>query len=135
MRGAGKPRPGVPVLPVTLLRARVEAALSGMSLRRAAREIGLSPNALKNFVAGATPRNATRMRLERWLATRPPAPGTSVADFVRLVGHVAGGLPLRDADALGREVSKLLFEAYERRRLPPPRWVRELAQHYRAEAR
>lgn len=135
MTGAGRSRPGVPVLPVTLLRARVEAALSQVSLRQAARELGLSPNALKNFVAGAKPRTGTRLRLERWLATRPPAPGTSVADFVRLVGQVAGGLPSREADALGREVSKLLFDAYQRRRLPPPRWVRELAQHYRADPR
>ncbi|MBI2537683.1 MAG: hypothetical protein HYW06_12135 [Gemmatimonadetes bacterium] len=125
---------GAPVLPVAVLRARIEAELGRVSLRRAAREIGLSPNALRNFVAGAEPRIGTRVSLERWLATRPAAAGTTVEDFLRLMGQVTRGLPVRDAKVLGREVSRLLVDTYERRKLPPPRWVRELTHHYRIES-
>jgi hypothetical protein len=120
---------------VPLLRAQVERELAVVSLRRAAREIGISPNALRNFVRGADPRSSTRHRLERWLASRPgPSRGPSVAAFVRLLERVTPDLPPTDATGLGRDVSRLLVDAYRRRRLPAPRWVRELARHYGAGA-
>src|SRR2546430_8574791 len=45
--------------------------------RRAAREMSISPNGLRNFLNGSAPRSATRAKLERWLAdqgrtSRPP---------------------------------------------------------------
>lgn len=124
-------RPGSAALPIPLLRVAVERELATVSLRRAAREIGLSPNAVRNFVRGARPRTTTRHRLERWLASRPAArSGPSLSTFVRLLGEVTPGLPPRETAALGREVSQLLLEAYRRRHLPPPRWVREVARHY-----
>lgn len=124
-------RPGAVALPVPLLRAAVERELGAVSLRQAAREAGMSPNALRNFVRGARPRAITRSRLERWLATRPTeAPGPSLAAFVRLLGGVTPDLPPRDAATLGREVSQLLLDAYQRRHMPTPRWVREVARHY-----
>jgi hypothetical protein len=109
----------------------VERALADISLRRAAREIGLSPNALKNFLNGAVPRRTTRARLERWLQTGPAgAQGPGVRQFVRLIGQVSPDLPSREAATLGREMSRLILDAYQRQRIPPPRWVRELLQHY-----
>jgi hypothetical protein len=107
-----------------MLRVAVERELAVVSLRRAAVEIGLSPNALRNFVRGAEPRATTRLRLERWVAGRPAAaPGPSLSAFVRLLEEVTPDLPPRDASALGRDVSQLLVELYRRRHLRPPRWV------------
>lgn len=104
-----------------------------MSLRQAARETGMSPNALRNFVRGAHPRATTRSRLERWLASRPAAAGgPSLSAFVRLLEDVTPDLPPKDAAALGREMTRLLLDAYDRRHVPPPRWVREVARHYRS---
>jgi len=118
-------------LPVLVLRAAVERELASISLRQAAREIGLSPNALRNFVRGAHPRATTRQRLERWLASRgAPGRGPSLSRFLRLIEQVTPDLPPREAQALGREMSQLLVDAYQRQRLPPPRWVSELARHY-----
>ncbi len=130
------PRP--PTLPATLLRDAVARALATTSLRQAAREIGLSPNALRNFLAGAAPRMNTRARLERWLASRRAAAtdrAPTVGRLVQLIGELARELSPAQASQLGRETAQFLLDAYHARQLPPPRWVRELAGHYRASPR
>jgi ADP-ribose pyrophosphatase YjhB (NUDIX family) len=126
------PRP--PTLPATLLRDAVGRALATTSLRQAAREIGLSPNALRNFLAGAEPRIRTRARIERWLAARRVEEGRapSVGNLVQLIGELSRELSPAQSAALGRETAHFLLEAYQARRVAPPRWVRELARHYKA---
>ena len=125
--------PRVPTLPVPLLRDAVAREVARRSLRQASREIGISPNGLRNFLNGAAPRSSTRGKIERWVAARgttgrPP----TVGHLVRLLGEIGTDLPPRQASALGRGVAELLVAAYESRRMPPPRWVRELAGHYGA---
>ena len=123
---------GVAALPVPVLRDAVERELAWVSLRQAAAEIGISPNALRNFVRGATPRLTTRVRLGRWLAGRaPPEESASVSTIVRLLGEVSPDLSPRETAAIGRDLAESILSAYQRRRLPPPRWVRELARQYR----
>ena len=125
--------PRLPTLPATLLRDAVARQLATLSLRQAASEIGLSPNALRNFLAGAEPRATTRAKLERWLATRrTDEKGPRIGDLVRLIGELAGELSPAQASALGRETARFLLDAYQVRRMTPPRWVRELASHYHA---
>lgn len=122
-----------PALPVFLLRDAVARQVATGSLRQAASQIGLSPNALRNFLKGAAPRMATRSKLERWLATHRTAEhGPSVGGLVRLLGELGAELSPAQTAQLGRETARFLLDAYEARRLPPPRWVRELAAHYRA---
>ena len=106
-----------------------------LSLRRAAREISVSPNGLRNFLNGSAPRSATRGKLERWLAaqsraSRPP----TVGQLVRLLTELAADLSPQQASELGRDIAALLAQAYETRRLSPPRWVQELLRHYRSPA-
>jgi len=140
MKGAAGPsrhlrphRP--PTLPATLLRDAVARATATISLRQAAREIGLSPNALRNFLAGAEPRVTTRARLEHWLAAQRVTTADrspTVGQLVRLIGDLAGDLSPTQAAALGRETASFLLDAYQTRHIVPPRWVRELASHYHA---
>jgi hypothetical protein len=112
--------PAVPTVPTALLRAQLEHELGTVSLRQAAREIGLSPNAIKNFLAGAEPRRTTRVKLERWLASRPQSTRTpGLAQFVRLLQQISSDLPERDTRHLGRELSRLLLDTYRRNHLPP----------------
>lgn len=121
-----------PTLPVFLLRDAVARQLATISLRQAAREIGLSPNALRNFVGGAEPRVSTRAKLERWVAARRATDRRpSVGRLVQLLGELGVELSPAQTAQLGRETARFLLSAYEARRLPPPRWVRELATHYR----
>ena len=121
-----------PTLPVFLLRNAVARQMAAISLRQAAHEIGLSPNALRNFLAGANPRASTRAKLERWLAAhRASDQEPSVGRLVRLLGELGTDLSASQTAALGRETTRFLLGAYESRRLAPPRWVRELANYYR----
>src|SRR2546426_12332044 len=50
----------VPTLPVPLLRDGLARQTAQFSLRRVAREVGLSPNGLRDFLRGATPRRKSR---------------------------------------------------------------------------
>jgi len=122
----------MPTLPVPLLRDGLAREAAQFSLRRLARETGLSPNGLRDFLRGSSPHSATRTKLERWLAahgtvTRPP----NVGQFVRLVNELAVDFSPEQTARLGRAVAAGLVESYETRRLTPPRWVRELVRHYR----
>src|SRR5712691_10166842 len=124
-------RRSVPTLPVPLLRDAVAREIARLSLRRAAREISISPNGLRNFLNGSAPRSATRAKLERWLAgqqrvTRPP----NVGQLIRLLGELSGDLSPQQTAHLGRNIAGLLAGAYEAGRLGPPRWVQELLRHY-----
>src|SRR6266704_3486579 len=81
---------------------------------------------------GASPRSATRVKLERWLAargkvTRPP----NVGQFVRLLNGLSVDLSPGQTLELGRALAELLVQSYEVRRLSPPRWVQDLLRHYR----
>ena len=126
-------RRGVPTIPVPLLRDAVEKEIAELSLRSAAKQIAISPNGLRNFINGSVPRSATRAKLERWLASldhrtvRPP----TVGHLVRLLSELSGDLSPQQTAFLGRNISALLSDAYEARRLSPPAWVQDLLRHYR----
>ena len=125
-------RPTVPTLPIPLLRDGMAREAARYSLRRVAKEVGMSPNGLRDFLLGATPRSATRAKLESWLAaqgqiTRPP----NVGQFIRLLNHLAVDLSPAQKTQFGRSIGQLLVESYEVRRLSPPRWVQSLLRHYR----
>jgi hypothetical protein len=127
-------RRGIPTIPVPLLRDAVAREIVELSLRGAARQIGISPNGLRNFMTGSMPRGATRAKLERWLASldHRSVPPPTVGHLVRLLTDLSGDLSPQQTVLLGRNISALLAEAYEARRLAPPRWVQELLRHYRS---
>jgi hypothetical protein len=52
-------------------RAALREYLDFNSLRQAAREVGLSPTGLSNFVNGAEPYVPTIRKLRAWMASRP----------------------------------------------------------------
>ena len=63
-------------IPVASLRAEIGLAIESTSLRSVAREVGMSPMGLRNFVAGTTPYPPTWRRLNDWyLRSRRADPG------------------------------------------------------------
>lgn len=126
-------RRGVPTLPVPLLREAIVRETARISLRRAAREIAISPNGLRNFLNGSAPRTATRAKLEGWLASQDHrgASPPNVGHLVRLLSELSGDLAPQQTVSLGRNIASLLAEAYQARGLQPPHWAQELLRHYR----
>ncbi len=126
-------RRGVPTIPVAVLRDAVALAITELSLRGAAKQMGISPNGLRNFINGSAPRSATRAKLERWLASldHRTVPPPTVGHLVRLLTDLSGDLSPQQTVLLGRSISAVLADAYEARRLSPPRWVQDLLRHYR----
>jgi len=126
-------RRGVPTIPVPVLRDAVTLAITELSLRGAAEQMGISPNGLRNFINGSAPRSATRAKLERWLASldHRTVPPPTVGHLVRLLTDLSGDLSPQQTVLLGRSISAVLADAYEARRLSPPRWVQDLLRHYR----
>src|SRR5213593_628444 len=124
---------GVPTIPVPVLRDAVERQITDLSLRGAAKRIGVSPNGLRNFIGGSFPRSVTRAKLERWLASldHRSVPPPTVGHLVRLLTELSGDLSPQQTVLLGRSISAVLADAYEARRLSPPRWVQDLLRHYR----
>jgi hypothetical protein len=124
-------RPSLPALPVPLLRDAIARETARHSLRRIARETAMSPNGLRDFLQGATPRDPTRAKLEQWLAgrgrvTRPP----NIGQFVRLLNELSSDLSARQVIQMGQQVVELLVESYEARRLAAPPWVHDLRRQY-----
>src|SRR6266704_1270049 len=122
----------VPTPPAPLVSDWVGRGGARVGVRRAGREVGMSPNGVRDFLQGAIPRSASRVKLERWLAargkvTRPP----NVGQFVRLLNELSVDLSPGQTLELGRALAELLVQSYEVRRLSPPRWVRDLLRHYR----
>lgn len=127
--GVNRARPSAPSLPVPVLRDAVAREAARVSLRQAAREVGTSPNGLRNFLNGAAPRVLTRVKLEEWLARRTtPSRPPAVGQLVRLVHAMATDLTPPQAIDFARKIAAALEAAYEERRLAPPKWVRELAR-------
>src|SRR5438093_12402443 len=116
-------RRGVPTLPVPLLRDAIAREAARLSLRRAAREVTVSPNGLRNFINGSAPRSATRAKLERWLAdrdrvTRPPNAGQLPARLNELTVDLSP----HQTTHLVRDIYALLSQVYESRNWSTPRW-------------
>jgi hypothetical protein len=124
-------RRSVATLPVPLLRDVIARESARLSLRRAAREIALSPNGLRNFLKGSTPHTSTRVKLERWLAAQGRTTPPNVGHLLRLLNELAADLSPGQVVEFGRDIAELLARAYEARRLGAPRWLQELLRHYR----
>lgn len=116
------------------IRRDVRAAVTTTSLRRAAREIGVSHTGLRGFLAGATPHRHTRVRLERWLARRTAGVRESGAAYtgdaessfelaVPLVRHIAEALDPRLAPLAEARFADVVRGLYRDAGHQPPSWL------------
>ena len=76
---------------VAELRSAVAQGVSSTSLREVARQVGMSPTGLRNFLDGSEPYSTTRQKLERWFVRGEggevgEVPGTCQEEvFIRLM--------------------------------------------------
>jgi len=111
--------------PLARLREAVGAEVASRSLRHAARQVGMSPSGLSNFLDGTPPNGATSRKLERWLAVRavPPGPhsaGSALA-VLRVLTHELH--PRRQPEARSRLLA-VLERAYSAAGVHPA-WLDE----------
>ncbi|MGQ0560631.1 MAG: hypothetical protein ACT443_02005 [Gemmatimonadota bacterium] len=109
------------------LRDVVAARVEAESLRRVARQVGMSPSGLQKFLDGASPYSATRQRLERWYVRETATYRAAVSEDSALA---ALAILIRDLPASERPhaLSILLTaieDAYREQKRRPP-WLRAL---------
>ncbi|HYW06376.1 MAG TPA: hypothetical protein VE913_05435 [Longimicrobium sp.] len=95
--------------PLARLREAVGRQVALRSLRLAARQVGMSPSGLSNFLDGTPPTGATSRKLEAWLAAcAPPAHAHSAESALAVLRVLTHELhPRRQAEALVRLLSVL----------------------------
>jgi hypothetical protein len=116
--------------PLETLRAAAQAHVDASSLRRTAREIGMSPTGLRGFLEGAAPYHKTERKLRQWFlrlrggseAPEPPTTETAAAALATLVQHLA---PEHRAPAAARVV-ELLRRRSRDTGAAVPEWIERL---------
>jgi hypothetical protein len=111
---------------VEAIREAVRLAVAETSLRAVARQVGLSPMGLHNFLAGRNPYTATLRKLTLWYAehgTRHGAPEHTV--------HAALEVLLEGLPEKGRERGKaallgVIERMHREARTRPPTWLTAL---------
>lgn len=119
---------GEPGVPVVRLREAVAERADATSLRRVAREIGVSPSGLHYFLGGGSPYSPTRRKLEQWYVREasPRYEGLS-ADAVRgLLSAMVQDLPPSARQAAMAEILADIATAYRDRDVTPPGWLTSL---------
>jgi hypothetical protein len=115
-------------LPLAKIREALALEVETGSLRRTARNVGMSPTGLRKFLEGTDPYLKTRRKLERWYVRERLTYGSQVTAVVaqnalRLL--VQDLPPNRRANAVGRLLAGL-EEEYTRARDESPEWLAEL---------
>lgn len=110
------------------LRDAVARGVETESLRRIAREIGMSPSGLQKFLDGARPYDPTRRKLERWYV-KEAARGYPEA-LTPEAARAAIDLLLRDLPAGRRARARAAFVTLLRNLygVDPPDWLEESAR-------
>ncbi len=106
---------------IDTLRKAASWSVAGASLRRVARDVGMSPTGLQNFLDGSSPYSATRKKLERWYVRsgHDPDHHAALAALEVLVQHLP---PAERTQAVRRLVGVVAKGKTGR----PPSWVKLL---------
>ncbi|HEX8432585.1 MAG TPA: hypothetical protein VF625_14945 [Longimicrobium sp.] len=95
--------------PLARLREALGREVDSRSLRITARQVGMSPSGLSNFLDGTPPTGSTSRKLEAWLAScAPPARAHSADTALAVLRVLTRELhPRRQAEAVVRLLSVL----------------------------
>lgn len=118
----------------THLREVVRELVAESSLRKVAREIGISPPGLRGFLKGTSPMTTTLEKLRAWHFKGAGVDAMPV-ETVRSALHVlVGGLPQPERSAVAREILGMIGEAHREEGNARPAWLVQLHEEY-ADAR
>ena len=114
------------------LRDTASSRVEGSSLRRVAREIGMSPTGLKKFLLGTAPYSPTLRRLRKWYLQYGGTHAGVVGE--EEVGHALAvltqDLPPGPRRLTTDAVLDSLAQGYDASGRERPQWVSELRKQY-----
>jgi hypothetical protein len=115
-------------IPVNVLREAVRAYVAEVTLRPAAKEIGMSSSGLHTFLQGTSPHSVTVRKLTTWYLRRV-AEGV-VSPTTELLSAALGLLlqpfPSSRQAAIRKELLDVLQRRCEEAGVPKPLWLSEL---------
>lgn len=124
-----EPRVGDPDL--AILRASLGWQVAATSLRRTARDVGMSPTALQSFLEGAAPYSETRHKLVSWYVRFQCDTDRGAVDRASAGAALAlltAHLPVEVARTVRGAVVEMVRCTTGRTGLPAPAWMNDLAQ-------
>jgi hypothetical protein len=128
------PSPDLPGASVRHMREVAADRVDNTSLRRVAREIGMSPSGLKKFLGGTAPYSSTLRRLRAWYV-RYAAEQNS--DVEPVDASAALAVLMHDLGAESRRNTALhvldaVGSGYDQSGRPKPAWLSELRTQFAA---
>lgn len=114
------------------LREVAAARVENGSLRGVAREIGMSPMGLKNFLNGTEPYAPTLRRLRNWYVkyAAVPAGNVRVEDATAALSVLVSDLPAAPRRRVAVTVLDAVGKEYDQCGVVKPGWVSELRTRY-----
>ena len=119
---------------VDYLRGMLAERVEATSLRRVAREVGMSPTGLKKFLLGTAPYSPTLRRLRKWYLHHAAVPtGMLVRDDAKIALDVLtyDVTPAYRGETVAALLDRLT-EGYLRSGKPQPGWIAELRAEFQA---
>lgn len=112
------------------LRDALAVRVEVVSLRQAAREVGMSPTGLHKFLSGASPYSATRRKLERWYVREAAARWghISVAEALAALRVLLQDLAPASRRTAAETILAALDDAYRDAARRGPSWLPELRE-------
>jgi len=112
---------------VEAIRAAAKLAIEATSLRRVARDVGMSPMGLKHFVAGTQPYSATYRKLIAWYTVHQAEVGGFSVEAARGAMKVmTDGLPEASRAAAAAAVIDVVMAQHAKAGTRPPAWLAAL---------
>lgn len=114
---------------VEAIRAAAKLAIEATSLRKVARDVGMSPMGLKHFVAGTQPYSATYRKLLAWYTVyQAEAGGFSVEAARGAMKVMTDGLPEEARAAAAAAVIDVVLAQHAKAGTRPPAWLTALRE-------
>ncbi|HEU4558076.1 MAG TPA: hypothetical protein VFS20_09510 [Longimicrobium sp.] len=108
---------------IEAIRAAVRLAIAEKSLRAVAREVGLSPMGLSNFLNGRQPYTATRRKLTLWYAEHGAQLGAHEDAVRAALDILLEGLPAKGRERGVGVVLDVVERMHRESRTQPPAWL------------
>lgn len=114
----------MPAVPIERVRQAVIRAVSESSLRKLAREIGLSAPGLTHFIEGGEPFKPTVRKLVEWyVRDAANRRGIDQDTATAALSLLTDGMPNAEAEATRARILAELRDGYKRSGTPPPAWL------------